>query len=620
MSPGDGASRSYPDLGGTFTPLYRRLQELGLAKYVTHVGKIGPRGRSADFFVEDRDSFIAVLKDAGQFCEDTPAGRILHRGKACWREDTKARSLHIAIGSDGHVTAHLDRYSPVARARKDGLCRYSPGRIAVHNAARVIGDLVRFLFGHRVDCAPLLLSLRGRRGPDLACVGEPPDPEGGPEETIPFGTLDEAVDGLDHPEEPWTIHWEIHLTGRLDPVRLRESVQAAVSRHPLARARKDRSSAGAARWAVLPGVQDEVLTVVDCSDEATLSRARNQFLSVGVPLTMAPPFRLLLARRAAGDVLVMNVNHVAGDSFGALRLLRSVSRAYAGKPDPEHELGPVWARTAVAAAYAGTFRARTARFRVLLRKLGDLLAVPARIAPDRGRDVPGYGIHLEEVRGAPELLAEMNDREVNDYLVAALHLAVAVWNIERGVRCGRVSILMPVNLRPDSWVGEVFANLSVLARTLTKPSDRSLHRVLNVVGAQTAAMSKDQSLVALVELVGQDARLPGPLRRALPALVNVTGNRLVDTAALAFVGRVEADLNFGAEAGEVEGVWFSPPARMPLGVSVGAVFDGTRLNLAFRYRHPLMNGEAVCRFSDHYLNLLSHLIDENPQPLGDGPD
>ncbi|MBW3591198.1 MAG: hypothetical protein KY393_05050 [Actinobacteria bacterium] len=206
----------------------------------------------------------------------------------------------------------------------------------------------------------------------------------------------------------------------------------------------------------------------------------------------------------------------------------------------------------------------------------------------------------------------MNGSTINDYLVAALHLTVAVWNIEHGLRGGRISVLMPVNLRPDSWRGEVFANLSVLARTLTRPVDRSLQRVLNAVGAQTETMVKTRSLAALVELVGQNAWLPRRLRLALPALVSATGNRLVDTAALVFAGRTEPALDFGPDVGPVEGVWFSPPARMPLGVSVGVVSGVAGLNLAFRYRHPLMSAAAACRFAERYVNMLGHLVEGNP--------
>src|ERR1051326_565222 len=149
--------RAASDLGGAFTPLSQRLQDLGVAARIVEIGKIGPRGRSADFAVDDPEAFINALKSSGRCCTHTPLGRILHRGKISIREDRFSQSLHIAIDARGHVLAHLDRLSPVRAGRRGETCRYSPWRVVLHNAARLWGDLFRHLFGHRLDCAPLLL-------------------------------------------------------------------------------------------------------------------------------------------------------------------------------------------------------------------------------------------------------------------------------------------------------------------------------------------------------------------------------------------------------------------------------------------------------------------------------
>jgi NRPS condensation-like uncharacterized protein len=663
MQPDDVAQRApsgaYPDLGGAFTPLYQRLQELGVASRVVHVGKIGPRGRSADFFVDDATAFLADLERSGRFCEDTAAGRILHRGKASWREDCKARGLHVAVDPDGRVLAHLDRYSPVAAARRRGYCRYSPSRVVVHTAARVASDLIRFVFGHRVDCAPLLLSLRrarlepqacphpedpGMLGPaaetapdggastSLAAAAPAPTPaeegapwdgppsgrgtEAGPSplrgapHRIPFSALDEAVHALDDPAEPWSIHWEVRVSGHLDEARLRWAVGEATARHPMARARRARSRrrARTPEWEIGAAPDVDPVVVIDCPDSPALEARRASLLSRPVPLTASPPFRVGLAHHPDGDVVVLNVNHAATDSFGALRLLYSIARAYSGDPDPVVSHDVLTARDVVTSEARGDLRTRVARLGVLARKMGDLVAVPARLAREGATDRPGYGIHLERLGAETRHLALLDPATVNKVLVASLHLTVALWNIEHGVRCGRVSVLMPVNLRPEEWRRDVVANLSVLARTMTKPADRSLHKVLAAVGAQVGTMERERTLAALLELIGQESRLPPPVRRALPALLAITGNRLVDTAALAYLGRLDPPPSFGAEAGETVDVWYSPPARMPLGVSVGAVTVGDGLHLAFRYRHPLFAADAACRFADHYVSLLAHLL------------
>ena len=62
-----------------------------------------------------------------------------------------------------------------------------------------------------------------------------------------------------------------------------------------------------------------------------------------------------------------------------------------------------------------------------------------------------------------------------------------------------------------------------------------------------------------------------------------------------------------ADAGDVAEVWFSPPARMPVGLALGAVTIGRWLHLSFRYRHPLFGPGAAARFAARYVEALDRL-------------
>ncbi|MGH4000412.1 MAG: hypothetical protein ACRDTJ_23460, partial [Pseudonocardiaceae bacterium] len=53
----------------------------------------------------------------------------------------------------------------------------------------------------------------------------------------PFCALDEASYHLDSLSEPWSVHLEVRLSGRVDEDRLRHAVRVALARHPRARAR-----------------------------------------------------------------------------------------------------------------------------------------------------------------------------------------------------------------------------------------------------------------------------------------------------------------------------------------------------------------------------------------------
>lgn len=98
------------------------------------------------------------------------------------------------------------------------------------------------------------------------------------------------------------------------------------------------------------------------------------------------------------------------------------------------------------------------------------------------------------------------------------------------------------------------------------------------------------------------------MKQSVAGLLSFTGNRLVDSALLSNLGRLDDPPSFGPDAGETTEMWFSAPARMPLGLSMGTVTVGGRLHMAFRYRHPLFDADAVRRFAERYdatLNLFT---------------
>jgi NRPS condensation-like uncharacterized protein len=94
------------------------------------------------------------------------------------------------------------------------------------------------------------------------------------------------------------------------------------------------------------------------------------------------------------------------------------------------------------------------------------------------------------------------------------------------------------------------------------------------------------------------------------AVIPLVGNRLVDTAMLSNLGPLAEPPSFGDGVGRTVDVWFSPPARMPLGLTVGAVTVGDRLHLSFRYRHRLFDTKAARSFAGLYLAELDLFVEE----------
>jgi hypothetical protein len=159
----------------TFTPLYRRLSELGVWSGLGQLAKIGPHGRAGEFATEDRGELLRELAATGRFCIDTRAGKILHPGALSIRERSSTESLHLSLYQGSHrLTAHFDRRSPLAISSSPvGRCHYSPPRVLAHVAGRLGSKLTRRLLGgwRQLDfeCARLrqrLLSARAQPDSD----------------------------------------------------------------------------------------------------------------------------------------------------------------------------------------------------------------------------------------------------------------------------------------------------------------------------------------------------------------------------------------------------------------------------------------------------------------------
>ncbi|HEX2052329.1 MAG TPA: hypothetical protein VHJ78_01205 [Actinomycetota bacterium] len=87
---------------------------------------------------EEARALIDGLLSTGHFCRDSLVGGILHPGLVSIRELAESSGLHICIGPDGAIYAHIDRIPPVTDARPDGRCVYGKHRAAAHIRTDVI--------------------------------------------------------------------------------------------------------------------------------------------------------------------------------------------------------------------------------------------------------------------------------------------------------------------------------------------------------------------------------------------------------------------------------------------------------------------------------------------------
>ncbi|MGH3798017.1 MAG: hypothetical protein ACRDSP_24435 [Pseudonocardiaceae bacterium] len=415
----------------------------------------------------------------------------------------------------------------------------------------------------------------------------------------PFCTLDEAIYHLDSVSEPWSVHLEVRLSGTVAEDRLRQAVGVALARHPRARAR-----AGLARrragyeWEITPTPDVDPLDVVRCADDDALHAARADLQSLAVPLMTSPPLRIRLARHGRGDVVMLNVHHAAGDGIAALRLLRSIARAYAGRPDPVPQTPPEQVQIPAP-------NGRWTQLRALVGELRHAAPRSVHLISSGGQDGPGYGLHhvvLDTARTAALTARAGAGTTVNDLLLAGLHLALDSWNAEHGGTPGRLSVLMPVNLRPKAHWYEVFGNFTFMVPVVTHPDDRrDPTTTVDTIRRRTRHIKDGRTPAAVVRFLDVLQHLPLPVKRSIAR--RTAAERRLQTAILSNLGRLDEGLDFGPELRVLE-VWFSPPARMPMGLAVGAITAAGRLHLVFRYRRPLFGPADVARFADHYLAAL----------------
>ena len=429
--------------------------------------------------------------------------------------------------------------------------------------------------------------------------------------TVDLNLLDELFLSLHSDQEPWGVHFEVGLTGRVAPDHLMRAIRAAANRHPIARARlvpASRSDLGH-RWEIPDELDPVPLTIVLCRDAGSLAAARESLFGTTPSLQDGPPFTVLLAVGPAGDTIMLNLHHAAGDGTSAMRLMFSILRAYAGEDDPVPAIDPLAVRDVRVLAGAASSHDRFLRAQALRRDIEVRTAAPTtRVARDGGDGRSGYGFELVALSAA-ETAAVLERREppatVNDVLLAALAIAVKRWNAGHRRDSGRIGLTMPVNLRPPAWRDEVVANLATYTTvSLGVGAQTDLTGAVSATAERTRRLKQDRLAGLVVDLLAGPSLLTVGAKRRLPRLISLTGNFVVDTATLSNLGRVGAAPAPGNGAGAVAAAWFSPPMNMPLGAAIGAVTLDDRLHLALRYRHPQFGPAAAGAFMALYRDVL----------------
>ena len=417
---------------------------------------------------------------------------------------------------------------------------------------------------------------------------------------VPFSLVDEIGCYFDSPAEPNNIQLEAWLPGRLDKQRLRAATAAVMAARPRARVRRAAHDLWdeAYAWVVPPQAGRDPVIVVEWLTDAELELIRTRFFASAPPLDQSPPFELLLARGREQDCLMLNAHHAALDGISCLRLLTLIAAEY-------RDDGP---SAADGSPGTGTSTTRADVTTVAAREPARAPAA-ARVASQHAggrnqRHAPGYGFRLLSWPGVPATA----HGTVNDLLVAALIETIRQWNATRGSRANAarpVRISVPADARQT--LGGELGNLSRLCTVTAAPAGPAGQALVAAVAEQTRqAKSQDGPQVSAALAAMTTPWLPVEVkRRALRVALRTAGWRASDTTLLSNLGNVPAPPAFGSLV--PDRMWFSGPAHMPRGLSVGAITIDGRLQLCFRYRRALLDDAAAAEFAASYAAVLAAL-------------
>jgi NRPS condensation-like uncharacterized protein len=426
---------------------------------------------------------------------------------------------------------------------------------------------------------------------------------------FPLTWQDQAILDLESASDPWNIQLEVAAPAAIDVPRLERALLAACQRHPIARSRLVPGSALSPRnhWQPedLAGVS---VPVRECPTAAGVDALRTELYSAALNLEAAPPFRVVVARRpGAGDLMLFNAAHPAVDGIGLLRLLSSVCRAYQGQDDPPDPVPLTEARALRRVLRPRSCKEFGARALEGLRKLRGAVNAPARVATESGdrRDAAGF-VHRTLT---PEQTATVSKNRpegttVNDLILAAASLALHRWNQDHGTAADKIQLFMPVSVRPTEWATEIVSNLFSYVSVATLADQRDdLASTALAVSSQTSPFRRTARAGGTQDLLRLISPLPVGVKRNMPHLLTLTGNRFVDSAVVSNLGRPASLPSFDQE--HPEEIYFTPPYWSAAAISIGAITSGDSLHIGLRHRLSVLDADAGRRFAELLIQQLT---------------
>lgn len=435
---------------------------------------------------------------------------------------------------------------------------------------------------------------------------------------LPLSSLDQGIVLCEQSRE-MTVHFEASLADPIDGARFERAVRTVMEHSYRLRSRVviKRWTSNSLRWSDRPASAVVDVAEVQCT-RADLPEVRDAFVSRGFDVTDDPLVRFLIADHGPeGSTLIALSHHVVSDGTGMWAVILQIAEQYGRQGDVEShrsEEAPSGDEdhsvTVAVPSPAGTAEQQgVGTFRAIIDAARAIWNAPRpeRLSARGAERTDEVVVELRIIEGpvveaisGSALMNSVPGATLNDVLLLAFHRTLADWNSRCGQSPDQISVTVPINQRPRG--DTTLRNSAGQGSTVTSREQRGDDQIgLRSVVEQTRAIKQDRERSDPSSSVGSLWFMPTGLRALIPRVVGlISRERFLNTSRLSNMGRVDLPVS-GLRFIDV---WFSVPARMPQGATVGVVQSGPNITLALRCCRRLWDRPAAKEFADLFVEEL----------------
>lgn len=439
-------------------------------------------------------------------------------------------------------------------------------------------------------------------------------------------------------ETPY-FHWMMKIDGEIDHASLNGSLLAVLQAHPNLSARMCTRHMRPFRRIVDPA-ESNMVTYLDLSQSQVKEGLTDSEIDLRFQETLTEwlnrpfdpfkefPVRVLSVKRSSSESrLIFSFDHSSLDGVRSLRFIQEVVKIYSSGAHPEVSHLSDLRRTKgdELLGFAQRQRAITKNFyrkvffslfhRIFIRPLNP----PSRIFHDKSQrgNVTAYlmgGIgqaELDQIRFG----AKAAGFTVNDVLLSACFRTIDRWNSLHHKAARKITIMVPVNIGPESFQDVVSNQLSYVSVS-TYPQERADPSVLiRRIKKDMRSMVKDGIPFSMVYFLHFVSYAPLPLLKMFAKLLMSVPIH-VDTILLSNLGVIWPETGGEPQIGssKITDVALMMPVVNPMGLSLGMHTNHGSLHICLGYKTGLFSQEKAQEFLDMYLGEVRRIPGNVPSP------